>query len=42
MDYGFVPVTDGPTGLLHEMVGRRVPQTTMRDASALKGRAARL
>jgi hypothetical protein len=37
MDYGFVPVTDGVTGMLKEMVARRVPQTKMRTASTVRG-----
>jgi hypothetical protein len=36
MDYGFAPVTDGVTGLLNEMVARRVPPTTMRTAATVR------
>jgi hypothetical protein len=37
VDYGFVPVTDKPTGSLNEMVARRIPKTTMRTASEVRG-----
>jgi hypothetical protein len=36
MDYGFAPVTDGVTGLLNEMVARRVAPTTMRTAATVR------